>query len=160
MRLTTYTDYSLRTLMYLAVKPDGLATIADISEAFGISRNHLMKIVHRLGVAGDIATARGRQGGMRLARRPEEINLGALVRRLEPDLEIAACFGNAAACVVAPACRLQGALNQALQAFLTVLDGYTLADLARPQHQLAALLGIAAGSQERRFIGPRGRAPA
>lgn len=144
MRLTTYTDYSLRTLMYLAVKPDGLATIADIAMAYGISHNHLMKVVHQLGIAGDIATSRGRQGGMRLARRPEEFNLGALVRRLEPDLEIAACFGDAKACAIAPACRLQGALAQALQAFLAVLDGYTLADLIRPQRQLASLLGIGA----------------
>ncbi|MDB5409309.1 MAG: transcriptional regulator, BadM/Rrf2 family [Rhodospirillales bacterium] len=142
MRLTTYTDYSLRTLMYLAVAPGGLASISEVAKAYGISRNHLMKVVHQLGRAGDVETARGRRGGFRLARPPAELNLGVLVRRLEPDLEIAACFGHSNSCVVAPACLLQGALNRALQAFLSVLDGYTIADLVVPHGPLAALLGI------------------
>ncbi len=142
MRLTTYTDYALRTLMYLALKRDGLATIADIAEAYGISGNHLMKVVHQLGVAGDIETVRGRQGGMRLARRPEEINIGKLVRRMEPDLQMAPCFGNPGICPITPTCVLQQAMDEALHAFLAVLDNYTLADLVGPQRKLGVLLGI------------------
>jgi Rrf2 family transcriptional regulator, nitric oxide-sensitive transcriptional repressor len=145
MRMTTYTDYSLRTLMYLAIQPDSLATIADISMAYGISDNHLMKVVHQLGQAGIIETIRGRQGGMRLAWRPEKINLGKIVRQMEPDLEIAPCFGHKETCVIQPCCLLQRALKEALKAFLSVLDGYTLADLIQPQRRLASLLGIDPG---------------
>jgi Rrf2 family nitric oxide-sensitive transcriptional repressor len=142
--MTAYTDYSLRTLMYLAVKSDGLATIADISAAYGISDNHLMKIVHRLGQADIIETVRGRQGGMRLAQPPEKINLGKVVRHMEPDFEIAACFGQKQACAIQPCCLLQRALREALKAFLSILDDYTLADLVQPRHKLASLLGIEA----------------
>ena len=142
MRLTAYTDYSLRTLMYLALKPDGLATIAGIAAAYGISANHLMKVVHQLGLAGDIETVRGRQGGMRLARRPEDINIGQLVRRMEPDLNMAPCFAGPALCPITPACVLQRALREALEAFLAVLDRYTLADLVAPDRSLAGLLGM------------------
>jgi Rrf2 family nitric oxide-sensitive transcriptional repressor len=143
MRLTTYTDYSLRTMMYLAVKSERLATIADISAAYGISENHLMKIVHQLGQAGFIETVRGRHGGLRLARPPDRINLGAIVRTMEPDLEIAPCFARENSCAIAPSCGLQHVLNEALEAFLRVLDRYTLADLIQSPRQLAALLDVA-----------------
>ncbi|HET6606212.1 MAG TPA: Rrf2 family transcriptional regulator [Rhodopila sp.] len=143
MRLTTYTDYSLRTMMYLAVKSERLATIADISSAYGISENHLMKIVHQLGQAGFIETVRGRRGGLRLARPPDQINLGVIVRKMEPDLEIAPCFGQVDSCAIAPCCGLQHVLKEALEAFLEILDRYTLADLIRSPIQLAALLDVA-----------------
>jgi Rrf2 family nitric oxide-sensitive transcriptional repressor len=149
MRLTTYTDYSLRTLMYLAVKPESLATIADISVAYGISDNHLKKVVHQLGQAGFIETVRGRQGGLRLARPAEQISLGAVIRQMEPDLEIAPCFAGKSACAIVPCCLLQRALKEALEAFFAVLNGYSLADLVQSRRQFAALLGISPERKER-----------
>ena len=145
MRLTTHTDYSLRTLMYLAARQDDLATIADIAMAYGISHNHLMKVVHELGLAGYIQTVRGRQGGMRLARAPEEIRIGEIVRRTENDLNVAVCFAGPDACAIQQCCVLQRALREALKAFLTVLDGYTLRDLVEDRTQLGRLLGLRLG---------------
>jgi Rrf2 family nitric oxide-sensitive transcriptional repressor len=143
MRLTAYTDYTLRTLMYLAVKADRHATIAEIARSYGISETHLMKIVHQLGVAGDIETIRGRNGGIRLRKPANDINLGSVIRRTEPDMDLVACFEDAGACSIGQACVLRSALNEALGAFLAVLDRYTLADLVTPRRRLAALLGIA-----------------
>jgi Rrf2 family transcriptional regulator, nitric oxide-sensitive transcriptional repressor len=140
MRLTTFTDYSLRTLIYLAARPDRLATIADIAGAYQISTNHLMKVVYALGQAGDIVTTRGQRGGIRLARPPAEINIGAIVRRTEPDMALASCFGENASCVIQPECRLAGVLTEALDAFQAVLDRFTLADLVERPAALAALL--------------------
>ncbi len=125
MRLTAFSDYSLRTLICLAVK--GQSTIAEISRLYGISEAHLNKVIHQLGIAGDIETIRGRGGGIRLARPPEAINVGAVVRRTE-DLALVTCF-EGGTCLIAPACILQTALREALAAFLTVLDRYTVADL-------------------------------
>ena len=144
MRLTAFTDYSLRTLIYLAARPDRLATIADIAGAYQISTNHLMKVVYALGQAGDIVTIRGQRGGIRLARPPAEINIGAIVRRTEPDMAIAGCFGEQSFCVIQPECRLSGVLSEALNAFLAVLDRFTLADLVERPAVLAALLEPAA----------------
>jgi len=143
MRLTAYTDYTLRTLMYLAVKADRHATIAEIARSYGISETHLMKIVHQLGVAGDIETIRGRNGGIRLRKPASDINLGSVIRRTEPDMDLVTCFEDAGACSIGQACVLRSALNEALGAFLAVLDRYTLADLVTPRRRLAALLGIA-----------------
>jgi Rrf2 family nitric oxide-sensitive transcriptional repressor len=126
MRLTTFSDYSLRTLIYLAVKNQ--STIVEISRLYGISESHLNKVIHQLGVAGDIETIRGRGGGIRLARPPGTINVGAVVRRTE-DLALVTCL-EGGACLISPACMLQMALKQALAAFLAVLDRYTIADLA------------------------------
>jgi Rrf2 family transcriptional regulator, nitric oxide-sensitive transcriptional repressor len=142
MRLTTFTDYTLRTLIYAAARPDAVVTIADIAKAYGISANHMMKVVHQLALAGDIATTRGQHGGLRLARTPDAINIGEVVRRTEPDLELVACFGDTPHCVIEEACVLRHALGAALQAFLTVLDRYTLADLVEPRQTLAGLLGF------------------
>ena len=142
MRLTAYTDYTLRTLIYLAVRPDHTATIAEIATAYRVSEAHLTKIVHQLGLAGEIATTRGRGGGIRLAKPPEAINLGAVVRCTEPDMDIVPCFGNGTACPIDEACVLSDALRQATNAFLTVLDRYNLADLVAPKHRLAALLHL------------------
>lgn len=143
MRLTTYTDYTLRTLIFLALRPERLATIAEIAEIYTISENHLTKIVHRLGLAGDVQTVRGRSGGIRLARAPEAINLGAMVRRTEPDFAIATCFEKTSSCPLHSVCVLEKALAEAAQAFLAILERYTLADLIAPRLNLQRALGIA-----------------
>jgi Rrf2 family nitric oxide-sensitive transcriptional repressor len=141
MRLTLYTDYSLRVLMYLGLKRDGLATIAEVSESYGISRNHLMKIVHQLGLLGYVETVRGKGGGIRLARPAGAINLGEVVRRMEEDLALVQCFDPVAAkCRIESACVLRAVLGEALGAFLAVLDRYTLADLIERPRALSRLL--------------------
>jgi Rrf2 family transcriptional regulator, nitric oxide-sensitive transcriptional repressor len=150
VRLTVYTDYSLRVLLYLALKDDGPATIAEIAASYGISRTHLMKVAHQLGLAGYVTTVRGNKGGLRLARSPNQIVLGEVVRRTEPDLALAPCFAQpGAACVVDPSCVLKRALQDALHAFLSTLDAVTLADLIRPKAQLRDLLSIAARDEQR-----------
>jgi len=142
MRLTAFTDYSLRTLIYLALRPERQVTINDIAGAYGISNNHLMKVVHQLAMAGDVATMRGQRGGLRLGRPAAEINVGAVVRRAEPDLHLAACFGEAECCTIQADCVLANLLGEALLAFLAVLDRYTLADLVAHPAALGRLLGI------------------
>ena len=144
MRLTVYSDYALRLLMYLAVRPDGLATIPEVAKAYGISANHLMKVVHRLGQAGYVETVRGRSGGMRLARPPDTIGLGALVRFTEPDMDIVPCFQpENQQCPLRRACRLKAALDRARLAFMAVLDEYTLDDLTAAPGPMRSLLGLA-----------------
>jgi Rrf2 family nitric oxide-sensitive transcriptional repressor len=135
MRLTLYTDYSLRLLMYVALKGEELSTIQEISDAYEISNNHLMKVVTELGRLGIIETLRGRGGGLRLARAPEDVNIGALVRRIEDDGQHVECFqASTTKCRITASCKLRHALREALEAYYTVLDGLTLADLvARPQ---------------------------
>jgi Rrf2 family nitric oxide-sensitive transcriptional repressor len=142
MRLTVFTDYTLRTLMYLALRPDRLVTIADISDAYRISNNHLMKVVHQLALSGEVVTLRGQRGGLRLGRPAVEINIGSVVRRSEADLDIMPCFGSQGDCAIQPECVLATVVDEALRAFLGVLDGYTLADLVRPRMALARLLRI------------------
>jgi Rrf2 family nitric oxide-sensitive transcriptional repressor len=143
MRLTVYTDYALRVLMYLAVKEDGLATIDEIAKRYSISRNHLMKVVHQLGVAGYIETVRGRGGGLRLAKPAEAIGLGEVVRYTEPDMAIASCFKPVdAPCAIRQCCVLRRALEKARDAFVGVLEGYTLNDLVQPRGRLLRTLGI------------------
>jgi Rrf2 family nitric oxide-sensitive transcriptional repressor len=132
MRLTTYTDYALRTLMYLAVNRDRLVTIQDIASLHGISKNHLTKVVHHLGQIGLVATIRGRNGGLKLGREPVDINIGAVVRQTETDFHMAECFHRENnRCVYASACVLEDALGEATAAYLKVLDGVTLADLIK-----------------------------
>jgi Rrf2 family transcriptional regulator, nitric oxide-sensitive transcriptional repressor len=142
MRLTAYTDYTLRTLMYLAVEPGRDATIAEIALAYRISEAHLMKVTHQLGVSGEVETRRGRNGGIRLARPAASVNLGAVVRRTEADLDLVPCFETDQACAIGGICTLKSVLAEALEAFLAVLDRYTLADLTMPRRELAGLLGI------------------
>jgi Rrf2 family nitric oxide-sensitive transcriptional repressor len=144
MRLTAYTDYTLRTLMYLAVNAGRVATIAEIARTYRISETHLMKVVHQLGMAGDIATIRGRNGGLRLGRAADAINLGTVVRRTEEDMDLVACFDNPATCAISEICVLQAVLHEALGAFLGVLDRFTLTDLVAPRAGLATLLGVGA----------------
>jgi Rrf2 family nitric oxide-sensitive transcriptional repressor len=145
VKLTAYTDYSLRMLIYLAANPERRPTIAEIADCYGISKNHLTKVAHNLGLAGYVTTARGRGGGLVLARPPAEIGLGAVVRSTEPDMAIVPCFTEMGqGCLIAPACRLKGALGKAQAAFLAVLDQYSLAELAANPGPLKLLFGTAA----------------
>ncbi len=142
MRLTRFTDYGLRTLMFLGLRDHELALIAEIARAYGISEPHLTKVVHRLGQLGLIQTVRGRNGGLRLSKKPEEIVVGNVVRQIEDDLAIVECFGSGC-CAIAGLCELQRAVREAFAAFLAVLDGYTLADLLRPNGAAIAIrLGL------------------
>lgn len=127
MKLTRYTDYALRVLMHLAAQPDRLASIGEMARTYRISQNHLMKVVHDLRKAGFLDAVRGRSGGVRLARLPEDIRVGDVVRHTEGGFDLVDCES----CVIARACSLTGALRQALVAFMDVLDNYTLADLVR-----------------------------
>jgi Rrf2 family nitric oxide-sensitive transcriptional repressor len=130
MRLTAYTDYTLRTLMHLGISRDRLVTIQDIADVHGISKNHLMKVAHQLGIAGLVETVRGRNGGLRLRKEPALINIGAVVRATETDFFMAECFDRAnSTCVYTPACGLKTVLGKATAAYLDVLDGVTLEDL-------------------------------
>lgn len=142
MRLTQYTDYALRVLIYSGLA-GGRVTIREIGEAYGISKNHLTKIVHDLGRLGLIRTVRGKGGGIRLARPPEEIRLGRLVATLERDLVLVECFEDGCCdCRIAGDCRLQGILGEALEAFVATLDRYALADLLEPADGLCRRLGL------------------
>lgn len=127
MQLTRYTDYSLRVLLYLAVHADRLVTISEISDAYGISRNHLVKVVHELGGLGFVRTQRGKSGGIELARPAAEINVGDVVRHTEKTLTVVNC--NTPLCPIRPACELRDLLFDARDAFLAVLDQHTLRDL-------------------------------
>ena len=143
MRVTVYSDYSLRLLMYLAVRPERLSTIKEIAEAYDISANHLMKVVHQLGLAGYVETIRGRSGGMRLGRPAAEIGLGEVIRHTEPDMDIVPCFEpENRTCPLSRACRLKSALDKARLAFMSVLDEYTLADLTSTPGPIRSFLGL------------------
>jgi Rrf2 family nitric oxide-sensitive transcriptional repressor len=145
MRLTVYTDYTLRLLMYLGLKGEARATIKEVSDCYGISRNHLMKIVQELSHEGIIETARDKSGGLCLARTPEQICIGDVVRRMEADFRVVECIGGGPSnCRLQGSCVLTAAINEALEAFLEVLDGYTLADLIRPRRTLRHLLDLTA----------------
>ncbi|MGC4027422.1 MAG: Rrf2 family transcriptional regulator [Steroidobacteraceae bacterium] len=129
MRLTMMTDYALRLLMHVAQHPDRVCTIAEVADVYGISKAHLMKVTHQLGQTGWLETLRGKGGGMRLAHAPRDINLGKVVRSIEPDLAIVECFSADNHCVLTGNCRLAFLLGGALRSFMDHLDGYTLADL-------------------------------
>lgn len=130
VQLTRFTDYALRVLIHLGHNPDALVTVAALADEYGISRHHLTRVIHQLGLKGYIATVRGKGGGFRLARRPESILVGDVVRDMEPGFELAECFreGNRN-CRLLPSCALKPALAEAGRAFLASLDRYTLADL-------------------------------
>ena len=142
MQLTRYSDYSLRVLIYLAVAPERLVTIEEIARSYGISKAHLMKVVHQLGLRGYVETVRGRGGGLRLARRPEAIRVGDVVRSTEENMDLVECFDPTSShCAIEPACRLRSVLREALAAFMAALDRYTLADLvAKRRTPLGRLL--------------------
>jgi Rrf2 family nitric oxide-sensitive transcriptional repressor len=141
MKLTAFTDYSLRVLIFLAADPQRRATISEVSAAFAVSENHLTKVVHFLGKTGWIATVRGKGGGLQLARPAEDICIGAVVRDTEGAAMPAECFGvEHNHCVISHCCRLAGVLAEAVNAFYAVLDRYTLADIARNQRVLSGIL--------------------
>lgn len=143
MRLTRYTDYGLRILIYLSLKPDGLSTVPEIAGCYGISEHHLTKIVGELAHLGHIRTVRGRNGGFELIQKPEEINIGRLVRTLEDNFELVECFqasGNT--CPLTACCPLGGILGEAMNAFMLVLERYTLADIIVPASPMAHVLNL------------------
>ncbi|MDO5666949.1 MAG: Rrf2 family transcriptional regulator [Alcaligenaceae bacterium] len=167
MRLTTYSDYALRCLIYLAVQDDRdkLVNIQDIADVYEISKNHLTKIVHQLAIIGYIDSVRGRNGGIRLAKQTKDINIGEVIRQTEIDFSIVDCFtpidkkvfvsppksnkfpgekvaikDQIALCKISPACHLKRAFYEATQSFLSVLDQYTLADIVENEEQLKRIL--------------------
>ena len=139
MRLTLHTDYALRVLIHVAIADGKLITISDIAESFDISKQHLMKVVSDLGQKGYLDTVRGRGGGIRLRRQPRDINIGQVVRDTEDQLDVIGCLEHKGYCAIERVCVLRGALRNATEAFLAVLDGHTLADLIKPQ-MLSSLL--------------------
>jgi Rrf2 family nitric oxide-sensitive transcriptional repressor len=149
MHLTACTDYALRTLMMLAGQPGRLVTIEEVAQCHRIPKNHLTKVVHRLGLAGVLRTVRGRNGGIELARPAEEIHIGAVVRAMEQNFHMAACFDPASGdCLYAGGCAVQALLLRATDAWLAQLDGVTLADIVRPAP------GRCASQPLRRMAGP------
>ena len=143
MRLTSFTDYSLRVLIYLAARPDQRATVAEIAQAYDIKQNHLTKVVHALAREGWLTTVRGKGGGLQLAVAASRIGIGAVARAAEGDDQPAECFdAEANTCPIAQACRLKRVLRQATEAFHAVLDQYTLADLVQNRQALAKVLFI------------------
>lgn len=130
MRLTLYTDYSLRVLIYLAQNPDKVVTISELADFYRISRNHLVKVVHELGLNGYVHTTRGKHGGIRLARPPDQIVIGEVVRKTEPDFDLLECLNPVGDhCVITNVCKLKSVLTEARDQFLGQLDSRTLADL-------------------------------
>ena len=167
MRLTNYSDYALRSLIYLAVRPEPetLANISDIASSYNISKSHLTKIIHQLGQLGYIESVRGKNGGIRLAYAPKDINLGTLIKQIEPDFDLVECFATpvssadrkprstglpitlineevnkSVGCVIAPVCKLKGVFFEALTAFVSVLEKYTLADIIKNEDELSQFL--------------------
>ncbi len=142
VRLTMYTDFSLRMLIYLGAKEPGvLSTVQEISESYNLSKNHLTKVAHELGKLGLIETVRGRGGGIRLKVEPQNINVGSLVRKTEDDFQLVECFNsNTNRCILSPVCGLKSALHKALEAYFLVLDEYTIADFVVDKDKLASIL--------------------
>ena len=132
MQLTSYTDYSLRALLYIADRPERLVTVSEIAEHYNVSRNHMVKVVHNLGANGYIQTVRGKSGGVRLAKKPEEIQISEIVLLTEPHMNIQECFSpETSSCPLVGDCRLMGVFMEANQSFMGVLEKYTLADMLK-----------------------------
>jgi Rrf2 family nitric oxide-sensitive transcriptional repressor len=132
VRLTQFSDYALRTVLYLGAHPEAVIPVADIAQSYGISYHHLTKVAARLCEIGVTEAVRGRRGGLRLITTPATLNVGWLVRQTEPDFALVECFDAATdQCPITPACTLRSVLHDALAQFLAVLDQYTLADFLR-----------------------------
>ena len=142
MQITHRTDYGLRVMIFVAAKGESPSTIAEIAEAYGISRSHLMKIVQELSTRGYLDATRGKNGGIRIGRPADQIRIGDIVRDLEPDFGLVECFRSGNECIITPACPLKAALTKALSAFLDTLNEYTVADMASHKPRLAKLLNI------------------
>ena len=141
MKLTGFTDYSLRVLIYLAARPSHRATISEIAKAFDVSEHHLTKVAHLLGKRGWIDTVRGKGGGLLLARQPHDICIGKVVRDTEGAAVPAECFdADGGHCLISSSCKLKGVLAEAVSAFYSVLDHYTLADITRNRQVLGRML--------------------
>ena len=138
MRITQYTDYGLRVLMYLGVHRDVITPMPQIAQHYGISSNHLMKVTQQLAKLGYVESTRGRSGGLCLIRDPKDINIGKVVREMEP-MDIVECFGSNGHCVIEPGCRLKGVLGRALRAFIRELEQHTLEELLDNRDELALL---------------------
>jgi Rrf2 family nitric oxide-sensitive transcriptional repressor len=144
MHINRYTDYSLRVLLYLAIKGDQLSTINEIAQSYGISKNHLMKIVQQLSAKGYLLAIRGKHGGIRLNRPASEINVGALVRDIEDRNKLVECFGEKNQCIITPSCALKHMFAKAQESFFKTLDRYKLSDLLSDNkaNELAEILTI------------------
>jgi Rrf2 family nitric oxide-sensitive transcriptional repressor len=144
LRHTSYSDYALRLMMYLATHPERLCTADEVADVYGISRNHMNKLAFKLGKAGLIKTVRGRGGGLTMVRKPASIGIGEVIRHTEEDFALVECFrAGKNQCVITPACRLRSVFSKALAAYLAVLDQYTLADLVAEPAALNALFALA-----------------
>lgn len=139
MQLSTFTDYTMRTLVYLGLQQGKLVTIASIAKAYEISENHLMKVVYQLGQGGYVETVRGKGGGLRLARDASSINIGDLIRQTEGNASLLECLDGESTCCIQNACKLQAILREAQDAMYAVLCKYTLADLLRQNEPLALI---------------------
>ncbi len=153
MKLTQYTDYAIRVLMFAAAKridqgPLSMSSIREIAEAFGISENHLMKVVNRLASLGFLETIRGRNGGLRLAAPPERLRIGEVVRAVEEDMDIVECFGEHSTCPLTVGCRLAKVLDEARSEFLRVLDDHSIADLI-PKARAKQIMSLQGALQKR-----------
>ena len=155
MRLTRYSDYALRVLIYLSSRPERLCSIAEISRAYDISNNHLMKVVQELGRAGYVTTLRGRSGGIRLARPASEIIVGHVIRTTEEGFDLADCRN----CGLAPACGMTSVLGEAVEAFLAVLDRYSFADLPKREIDVLALFPLASPTRVAAIAAVAGQDP-
>jgi len=147
MRLSAFTDYSIRLLIYLAAAPSGMARIKDVSDAYDISRNHLMKVASHLNRTGFISTQRGPGGGLKLARAPAEINLSDVVMTTEEEWVMAECFTCNNKCVITPWCKSRCVLTEALSAFHEVLSAYSLDQLVEPSSELIHALKLGAATE-------------
>lgn len=140
MRLTQFTDYAFRSLIYLAMRPDELSTVQEIADCYGLSKNHLMKVIQKLGQTGFVETIRGKGGGLRLAMPAAKINIGAVARAMEGPLCVVECMGDSSTCKIDSGCVLKSVLMRAANSFLSVLDEYTLEDLTKRKSELGRLL--------------------
>jgi len=140
MRLTTFSDYSMRVMMYLGLQHGQLVTISDIAQAYNISENHLTKVVHQLAQRGYVETVRGKGGGLRLVRDPNTVNIGEMIRDSEGDTNLLPCLDTDGTCCIQPSCKLMGILHEAQAALFEVLDKYTLADLLIQEALLTRIL--------------------
>jgi Rrf2 family nitric oxide-sensitive transcriptional repressor len=143
MKLTVQSDIALRILIYVGVNRDRPASASEISRAYGLSQHHVSKVTHLLGKNGYLSTRRGKTGGFLLKREPDKINVGAVIRLTEPDFDLLECFqSHTDQCKISRVCRLKSVLFEARDAFLGVLDQYTLADLLKPRAALKELLDL------------------
>ena len=142
MELSRFSDYSLRVLIYAAASENEKITLSELANAYRISQNHLVKIVHFLGKEGYLANSRGRSGGIRLGKKPQDVRVGEVIRKTETHWDLAECFNAGNQCKLSPSCRLKGVFEEARNAFLDVLDHYTLEDLVQSSKPIIRLLNL------------------